>query len=74
MRGSVFKDMNNLENGILAINIWQELFKMFELHKILRQRESKQFAETLNRLREGNHSKKEIMKFNERIQQPSSTN
>ena len=74
MRGSVFKDMNNLEYGILAINIWQELFKMFELHKILRQRESKQFAETLNRLREGNHSKEDILKFNERILQPSSTN
>lgn len=66
--------MNNLEYGILAPNIWQELFKMFELHEIMRQRERKQFAKMLNRLREGNHSKEDIRKFNKPIQQPSSTN
>ena len=49
-------------------------FKMFELHEIMRQCESKRFAEMLNRLREGNHSKEDILKFNERILQPSSTN
>ena len=74
MDGYIFKDMNNLEYGILAPNIWQELFKMFELHEIMRQRESKQFAEMLNRLREGNHSKEDITKFKERILQSSSTN
>ena len=74
MDGYIFKDMNNLEYGILAPNIWQELFKMFELHEIMRQCESKRFAEMLNRLREGNHSKEDILKFNERILQPSSTN
>ena len=74
MDGYIFKDMNNLEYGILAPNIWQELFKTFELHEIMRQCESKQFAEMLNRLREGNHSKEDIMKFNECILQPSSTN
>ena len=73
MDGYIFKDMNNLEYGILAPNIWQERFKMFELHEIMRQRESKQFAEMLNRLREGNHIKEDIMKFKERILQPSST-
>ena len=40
MDGYIFKNMNNLEYGILAPNIWQELFKMFELHE-MRQRESK---------------------------------
>ena len=59
MDGYIFKAMNNLEYGILAPNIWQELFKMFELHEIMRQRESKQFAKMLNRLREGNHSKED---------------
>ena len=66
--------ISNLECEILAPNIWQELFKMFQLHEIMRQRESKQFAEMLNRLREGNHSKEDIMKFKGRILQPSSTN
>ena len=70
----IFKDTNNLEYSILAPNIWQDPFKMFELHEIMRQRESKQFAEILNRLREGNHTKEDIMKFKEQILQPSSTN
>ena len=48
----VFKDLST-EYGILAPNLWQELLKMFELHEIMRQKESKQFAEMLNRLREG---------------------
>ena len=74
MDGYIFKDISNLECGILAPNIRQELFKMFQLHEIMRQRESKQFAEMLNRLRESNHSKEDIMKFKGRILQPSSTN
>ena len=40
----------------------------------MRQRESKQFAEMLNRLREGNHSKEDITKFKERLLQSSITN
>ena len=67
MDGYIFKDMDNFEYGILAPNIWQELFKMFELKQIMRQRESKQFAEMLNRLREGKHTSEDIMKFKERI-------
>ena len=73
MDNYIFKDMDSLEYGILAPNIWQELFQMFELHEIMRQRESKQFAEMLNRLREGNHTKEDIMKFKERILQANST-
>lgn len=49
--------MDNNEYGILASNLWQELFKMFEVHE-MRQRESQHFAEILNRLREGYHTKK----------------
>ena len=48
-------------------NIRQELFKMFELKQIMRQRESKNFAEMLNRLREGNHTKEDIVKLKERL-------
>ena len=51
MDNYIFKDMDNLEYGILAPNMWQELFKMFELLEIMRQRESNEFAEMLNRLR-----------------------
>ena len=66
MDGYIFQDMDNDEYGILAPNIWQELFKMFELQQIMRQRASKQFAELLNRLREGNHTKEDITKLKER--------
>ncbi|XP_048584895.1 uncharacterized protein LOC125567916 [Nematostella vectensis] len=67
MDGYIFKDMDNDEYGVLAPNVWQELFKMFELKEIMRQRESKDFAELLNRLREGNHTKEDIIKLKERI-------
>ena len=39
---------------------------MFELDEIMRQRESKVFAEILNRLREGNHTPSDLQKLKER--------
>ena len=60
MDGYIFKDLDNSEYRILAPNLWQKHFKMFELHEIMRQRESKVFAEILNRLREGNHYETQI--------------
>ena len=66
MDGYIFKDMDNSEYGILAHNLWQQHFKMFELQEIMRQRESKVFAEILNRLREGKHTQGDILKIKER--------
>ena len=63
----IFKDLDNSEYAILAPNLWQEYFKMFELKEIMRQRESKVFAEILNRLREGNHTNDDILKLKERM-------
>ena len=40
----------------LSTNLWLDHFTMYELKKIMRQRESKEFAELLNRLREGVHT------------------
>ena len=67
MDGYVFKNTDNFEYGILAPNLWKELFKMFELSEIMKQQESKEFAELLNRLREGKHTKKDIDKLKQRI-------
>ena len=39
---------------------------MFELNEIMRQRDSKLFAELLNRLREGKHTAADIAKLKER--------
>ena len=40
---------------------------MFELQEIMRQKESKIFAQILNRLREGKHTNDDIMKLRERL-------
>ena len=66
MDGYIFKNMDNSEYAILAPNLWQKHFKMFELQEIMRQKESKVFAEILNRLREGKHTQGDIMKIKER--------
>ena len=67
MDGYVFTDVHCLNSyNILAPNLWRKHFKMFELGEIMRQRESKTFAEILNRLREGNHTASDLQKLKER--------
>ena len=67
MDGYVFTDVQCLNSyNILAPNLWRKYFKMFELDEIMRQRESKMFAEILNRLREGNHTASDLQKLKER--------
>ena len=74
MDSYIFKDMNHSEYAILAPNLWKELFKMFELDEIMRQRESKHFAEMLNRLREGKHTEKDIVNLKQRMIEVNSNN
>ena len=50
----------------LSTNLWIELFQMFELKQIMRQADSKQFAELLNRLREGQHTPTDIQTLKSR--------
>ena len=69
----IFNDLKT-EYGILSPNLWQELFKMFELKEIMRQRESTQFAELLNRLREGKQTNEDIRISKQQILQPSGSN
>ena len=66
MDAYILKDSDNLQYSILAPNLWQEHFKMFELNEIMRHRESNIFAEILNRLREGKHADQDILKIEER--------
>ena len=44
----------------LATNLWKTHFKMFELTEIMRQKDDVLFAEMLNRIREGNHTKDDL--------------
>ena len=49
----------------LATNLWQQYFQMFELSEVMRQRED--FAEILNRIREGKHTEADIAVLKKRI-------
>jgi hypothetical protein len=44
----------------LATNLWEKHFHMTELKEIMRQRDSRDFANLLNRLREGQQTKHDI--------------
>ena len=70
--GYVFNDIQNSEYSILSPNLWEKYFTMYELGEIMRQRESKIFAEILNRLREGKHTADDIAKIKERCVNESS--
>jgi len=50
-----------------ATNIWTEYFTLFELTEIMRQKDDKEFAQLLNRLREGNRSERDISILKQRI-------
>ncbi|XP_028403418.1 ATP-dependent DNA helicase PIF1-like [Dendronephthya gigantea] len=63
----IFKDLDSSEYSILAPNKWHEYFNMFELQEIMRQ------IEILNRLREGKHTKNDILKLKERLIKANST-
>ena len=72
MDGYTFADVQCLSSfNILAPNLWKRHFRMFELDEIMRQRESKEFAEILNRLREGKHTSSDLKKLKERCVQES---
>ena len=64
--GYVFNDIQGSEYSILLPNLWKKYFRMYELKQIMRQRESKAFAEILNWLREGKHTEDDIAKIKER--------
>jgi len=72
MDAFIFDDLNPASShhgdySALAPNLWKELFTMFELTRIMRQQDSKQFAELLNRLREGHHSDDDLQLLRTRI-------
>ena len=62
----IFENTNDSYSA-LATNIWKEYFSLFELTEIMRQKDDKDFAELLNRLREGKHNQNDIKVLKERI-------
>jgi DNA replication protein DnaC len=57
--GWVFENLSQ-EYGPLALNLWRENFRMYELNVIMRQTNSREFAELLDRLRECKHATADI--------------
>ena len=60
----------------LATNLWNDLFTLFELTDIMIEAKRSSFAELLNRLKEGKHSKNDIECLKQRLlrQRPQDNN
>ncbi|CAG2189230.1 unnamed protein product [Mytilus edulis] len=54
-------------------SIWQKNFQLIELQEIMRQKDEKQFAETLNRIRTSNHTDDDVQLIKSREIQNTST-
>ncbi|XP_052276203.1 uncharacterized protein LOC127875286 isoform X2 [Dreissena polymorpha] len=67
----VFDDwiFNNLKDdyGPLARNLWKDLFEVFCLTQIMRQKDDAPYAELLNRLRTGDHNNEDISILKTRV-------
>jgi len=59
----------NLQTGHtpLATNLWQEYFTMYELTEIMRQKDDQEFAQLLNRLREGNQTADDLAQLRNKV-------
>ncbi len=64
--GWIFEDSTDAYSP-LATNLFTEHFQFFELTEIMRQKEDKQFAETLNRLRTESHTDDDIALLETRL-------
>jgi len=64
--GIIFKDLG-AGYGPLAPNLWKDYFTMIELTEIMRQKDDLQFAQMLNRIREGKLLDEDIALLESRI-------
>ncbi|XP_062597515.1 uncharacterized protein LOC134258932 [Saccostrea cucullata] len=63
--GWIYENLRD-DYGPLATNLWKDNFKMYHLQQIMRQKESKEFAAILNRIRECKHTTEDINILKER--------
>jgi len=75
MDGFIFQDFSVRKSNIdeycvLAPNLWQQLFTMFELTHVVRQQDCISFAELLHRLREGLHTADDVKMLETRLISP----
>ena len=79
MDGFVFADLSSLPFHVthynaLAPNLWKEHFTMFELTTIMRQQDSRPFAELLARVREVNQLPQDLNTLHSRTIAPDAAN
>ena len=72
MDGFIFNDLSQScsqveQYSALAPNLWKSHFAMFELSTIMRQQDSRVFAELLNRVREGHHTEYDVELLHSRV-------
>lgn len=56
----IFASSNTESIASLGTNLWTDHFLLFELDQIMRQKDDLEFADMLNRIREGNHLEEDI--------------
>jgi len=76
--GFIFQDFsmrksNTDEYCVLAPNLWQQLFTMFELSHVVRQQDCISFAQLLHRLREGVHAAEDVKMLETRLVSPEAS-
>ena len=49
MSKMIFEDINNI--SCVGVHLWRDLFRVVELHEIMRQKDDLSFAQLLNRVR-----------------------
>ena len=67
--GWIFDDLMK-DYGPLATNLWKDLFTMYELDEVMRQKDDQEFALLLNRIREGKHTPADIESLKQRVIDP----
>lgn len=59
--GWIFQNYSGQNSyAVLAPSLWKENFEMYELIEIMRQKDDKQYAQMMNRLREGSQTEDDI--------------
>ena len=71
MDSFLFQDISTNRNlddySVLAHNLWKTHFTMYELKTIMRQQDCLEYAQLLNRLREGHHTQEDIQLLETRV-------
>lgn len=71
--GWIFRNLSK-NYGPLAVNLWSSNLSVMELTEIMRQKDDLLFSQTLNRLREGKHTKEDITVIKSREIPPTTSN